>query len=297
MREFSPDSSYFVVDGTGAYGNGLSGLCDSVERWSVDPTNANASPTWVEKAGGDSFTSVEVTDTAIYVGGHFRWLNNPFCGDTPCQGAIDYRGLGALDPVNGLPLDWNPGGVIKLGYYDFLPTDKGLFVGGDYLVTGNCSCAGLAYFPLAGGHTPPASTVATLPVDVYAAGADAVAAARPTSSTGSTLAGPACPRSTTVRTGPLTDSDPSWYRPQRQQYRRLRHGGQRQSGRCRRRRRVGDLQPVSAGTRTTPRWSLVVPGRGRHPRAGPALLRQPLLRHLAGGSARLQRQRGWSGLS
>ena len=91
------------------------------------PHHANASPAWVEYAGGDSYTSVQITDTAIYVGGHYRWQNNPFCGDCAGQGAINFRGLAALDPSNGLPLNWNPGGILKLGYYDFLPTDKGLY--------------------------------------------------------------------------------------------------------------------------------------------------------------------------
>ena len=168
--QFAPDSSYFVVDGTGAYGNGTAGLCDSASRWNFDPTNTNASPAWVEYAGGDSFTSVQITDTAIYVGGHYRWQNNPFCGDCAGQGAINFRGLAALDPSNGLPLNWNPGGILKLGYYDFLPTDKGIFTGSDFLVTGNGTHKGIAFFPLATGHTPPASTVATLPVNVIRLG-------------------------------------------------------------------------------------------------------------------------------
>ena len=210
--QFSPDSSYFVVDGTGAYGNGTAGLCDSASRWNVDPTNTNATPAWVEYNGGDSDTAVQITDTAVYIGGHYRWQNNPFCGDCAGQGAIDFRGLAALDPVNGLPMAWDPGGVEQLGYYDILPTDKGIFTGSDFLVTGNATHKGIAFFPLASGHTPPASTVPNLPANIIRLG-------RPATAANSGIlyrvnaAGPALPA---IDNGPdwaADNSDPSSYRP------------------------------------------------------------------------------------
>ena len=81
---FAPDSSYFVVATTG----GATGVCDSVTRWETGAVGSGQTPTWQDPSGGDSLTQVAVTGTAVYVGGHQRWMENSGAGSgaagTPC---------------------------------------------------------------------------------------------------------------------------------------------------------------------------------------------------------------------
>jgi hypothetical protein len=37
-----------------------------------------------------------------------RWMNNDAVGDVAAGGAVSRDGLVALDPQNGMPLDWKP---------------------------------------------------------------------------------------------------------------------------------------------------------------------------------------------
>ncbi len=167
--QFSPDATYFVTVTTGAYGNGTNGACDSAMRWNVDPNNTNAAPYWAEYSGGDSFTQVEVTEHAAYVGGHFRWLNNPFAADRKSFGAVDYRGMAALDPVNGTPLtNWIPMHPLKLGVYDLYANEQGLYVGSDYPVVSGQTRSRIALFPYS-ASTPSQATEVSLPTEVYRA--------------------------------------------------------------------------------------------------------------------------------
>jgi Malectin domain/PKD domain len=175
---FSPDGSYFAIAATGGGGisynaDGTRSLCDSVSRWSTTDTGTAVQPTWVDWTGNDSFWSVAVTGTAIYLGGHQRWLNNPNGSDSPAAGAIPRPGLAAVDPASGMPLAWDPGRNPRgAGAYALLATPLGLYVGSDTNYIGNFQYERdeLAYFPLAGGSTPASETTASLPANVYEAG-------------------------------------------------------------------------------------------------------------------------------
>jgi len=81
--DIAPDSSWFVVNTTGAWG-GANSMCDTATRWELPPTSSGTGlqPTWVDYTGGDTLWAVEITDAAVYVGGHQRWENNP----TPTPG-------------------------------------------------------------------------------------------------------------------------------------------------------------------------------------------------------------------
>ena len=167
--DISPDGSYFVIPTTGAY-RGTSTLCDSVSRWELRTEGTDIKPTWVNWTGGDTAWTVAITSAAVYVGGHFRWLNNPFAGDRAGPGAVPRSGIAAVDPINGLPLSWNPGRSRGVAVWDMLVTDTGLWVGSDTDRLANRYHGRIGFFPLAGGTTIPRPNPGTLPGDVHLAG-------------------------------------------------------------------------------------------------------------------------------
>ncbi|POH60676.1 PKD domain-containing protein [Arthrobacter glacialis] len=169
--DFSPDGNSFVLGSMGGYGSGPPSLCDTMSRWETNATGAAVTPTWVNYTGGDSIYALENTGSTVYFGGHNRWVNNPFAADRAGQGAVEREGIGALNSVNGMPIDWNPGRDRGRGVFDMMATSQGLWVGSDtdriarYLYR-----ARIAMFPVAGGTTIPTASAPALPVDVMQSG-------------------------------------------------------------------------------------------------------------------------------
>ena len=131
--DFSPDGSYFVVVSTGYVplaGQVGTALCDATARFET-ANPAPSVPTWINYTGGDTLHSVAVTDRAVYVQGHQRWLDNPQGRDSAGPGAVSRPGIGAIDPVSGLALPWNPTKERGVGGKDLLVTARGLWVGSD----------------------------------------------------------------------------------------------------------------------------------------------------------------------
>ena len=131
--DFSPDGSYFV---------GHHHRCVRRRRGQRHDVRHDSAlgdqrrstgndPTWVDYTGGDTTYGVAVTGGAVYIGGHMRWQNNPFQGDQAGPGAVPREGIAALDPVNGLPLSWNPGRTRGVGAQALFATPPGLWVGSD----------------------------------------------------------------------------------------------------------------------------------------------------------------------
>ena len=200
---FSPDGSYFIVDATG--GGNAGTACDATSRFETDPTNANANPTWIDQTGGDTVWATTVTNSAVYIGGHNRWNNNPLGVDHAQPGAVPRPGLAALDPVSGRPFTWNPGrNPLGAAVFAEYATPTGLWIGSDTIWIGNYKYQRprLAFFPYAGGYSPTSTATNALPGTVYVAGSK-VAANSNVLYRVHTGGEPSRP-STTVRTGPVT---------------------------------------------------------------------------------------------
>ncbi|WP_347059410.1 PKD domain-containing protein [Blastococcus sp. HT6-30] len=169
--DFAPDGSYFVIVSTGGSHPGT--LCDAAGRFDTASTGQAVEPRWVNETGGDTLFSVEVTGSAVYVGGHQRWMNNPTGRDSAGPGAVPRPGLAALDPSTGLPLAWNaarhPRGV---GAQAILATASGLYVGSDTEYIGNREYfrPRLAFLELAGGSSVAPAPARQLPATVVLAG-------------------------------------------------------------------------------------------------------------------------------
>jgi PKD repeat protein len=176
--QFSPDGSYFVVAVTGGgagqrNSDGTQTSCDTAARWATGATGSDVRPTWIDYTGNDTFLSVAITGTAVYVGGHQRWVNNTKGSDQPGEGAVPRPGIVAFDPLNGLPLTWNPGRSPRgAGAYALLATSDGLYVGSDtdYIGPGKYLHRKIAFFPLAGGYRLAANSAGSVPGDVYLLG-------------------------------------------------------------------------------------------------------------------------------
>ena len=163
--DYAPSGLFFVVSTTGAHG-GAGMACDSTARFETAAAEA-AVPSWTNNTGGDTTYAVEITDSVVYTGGHARWQNNPFRADTPGQGAVSRPGIAALDPINGLPLSWNPTRDRGVGVFDFMVTDQGLWVASDTTRIGADHLRSrIALLPVGGTQFHGVRTP-SLPNDVY----------------------------------------------------------------------------------------------------------------------------------
>lgn len=168
---FSPDGSFLVIATTGGQNSGS--LCDTAARFETSASSNDLQPTWVNYTGGDTLWAVAVTEQAVYVGGHQRWLNNSLGSDYANSGAVPRPGLAALDLDTGLPLKWNPGRNPRgAAVFALLPTSDGLWLGSDTEYLGNFSTRRprLAFFPLAGGAKETSDSTANVPGTLFSAG-------------------------------------------------------------------------------------------------------------------------------
>jgi hypothetical protein len=146
--KFSPDGSYFVVAATGRASSPTK-LCDSAARFNVAGAGVHP-PVWVQLTGGDSLYSVAVTGAAVYVGGHQRYLDNPYGTDDtgPGPGAVSRPGIGALNPTTGKALAWNPTRTRGVGVRAMVTTPNYLIVGSDTDRLGREYHGRIGMFPL-----------------------------------------------------------------------------------------------------------------------------------------------------
>ncbi|MFY1633781.1 delta-60 repeat domain-containing protein [Solwaraspora sp. WMMB335] len=159
---FGEDSSYFVV-GTNGGAGWPAAYCDALLRFETATRGSNIDATWVNFTGNDTITAVAVRNGIAYLGGHFRWLNNPNRSDAAGNGAIDRLGVGAVTVATGMPVNWNPrrsgGSALPPGAVSWGPDvpvlwfgSDGLYFGHDSDGMGNEYHGRLGMFPTAGGR-------------------------------------------------------------------------------------------------------------------------------------------------
>jgi hypothetical protein len=146
--KFSPDGSYFVVAATGRASSPVK-LCDSAARFETGGSGRH-NPTWVQRTGGDSLYAVAVTGSAVYLGGHQRYFDNPQGTDAhgPGRGAVSRPGIGAVSPTTGRALSWNPTRARGVGVRCLIPFSHGLLVGSDTDELGKEYHGRVGLFPL-----------------------------------------------------------------------------------------------------------------------------------------------------
>ncbi|MCW2797923.1 PKD domain-containing protein, partial [Nocardioides sp.] len=168
--EMSPDGSFFVVASTGGPHSGT--LCDTAARFETYAAGTALTPTWTDTSGGDTLWGVEVTQSAVYVGGHQRWMNNPNGSDRAAQGAVPRPGLVALDPQSGIPLKWNAGRNPRgEAAYEIYETDAGVWVVSDtdWIGDRRYQRPRIAFFPYSEGSNTASKNSGSLPGNVYIA--------------------------------------------------------------------------------------------------------------------------------
>lgn len=147
--DFSPNGRWFAVDSTGYVprkGDLGSTVCDAAARFETRIAHPKR-PTWINYTGGDTLQSIAVTDAAVYVQGHNRWLDNPLGRDTCGPGCVSRRGIGAINPTTGRALQWNPTKDLGVGGKDLLLTPAGLWVASDTTTIGGETHERLALMP------------------------------------------------------------------------------------------------------------------------------------------------------
>lgn len=151
--DFSPNGTFFVIVATGFItqaGQENTAICDATFRFETGPLNpppTTVSPTWRNYTGGDTLHSVVVTNAAVYVQGHERWVSSTSASG--CFGSCVSRpGIAALNPSNGAALSWNPTKDRGVGGKDLLLTPAGLWVASDSTHIGGEIHERLAFLPL-----------------------------------------------------------------------------------------------------------------------------------------------------
>lgn len=148
--EVSPDGTYVVLAADGGdfpfWGR------DSAVAFDITALNgANQQPRWVAR-NFDSTYSVGISEDAVYLGGHFCWVEGPqapepwpgdgeFTNNNSCFGSspasrfapevVNRDQIAAFDPATGKALDWDPGSDGHEGVLSIEVIGRGLLVGHD----------------------------------------------------------------------------------------------------------------------------------------------------------------------
>ncbi|WP_210649111.1 PKD domain-containing protein [Nocardioides sp. SYSU D00065] len=186
--DIAPDDSYFVV--SSGSGGDAPPISDTAIRYDLDAESLqddDAQYTWISRHF-DSIYSVAITEQAVYLGGHFQFIESP-SSDDPWPGldnvgygtgqGLSGYGLGdqvvrrdhiaAVSTATGKALEWNPTGGSNSfeGDKAMEATARGLFVGGDGMFKGGVRTGRVGFFDLTTETFPaPApDTTITTPIE------------------------------------------------------------------------------------------------------------------------------------
>jgi large repetitive protein len=165
--DIAPDDSYFVVtSGSGGDAPPISDVAIRYPLTDASLTDSNVQYKWISR-NFDSTYSVAITEDAVYIGGHFGFVDDP-SADVPYpglqnvgygtgQGLAGY-GLGdqvvrrdhiaAISTDTGRALEWNPTGGSNSfeGNKAMEATPRGLFAGGDGMYEGGVKTGRVAFY-------------------------------------------------------------------------------------------------------------------------------------------------------
>lgn len=162
--DISPDGTWFAV--SSGSGGDRPPINDTIVAFPLTGGD-DVQPLWISRAF-DSVYSVAISEQAVYIGGHFGWNESPTSpqpwpgltdqGYGTGQGLSGYglgdavvrrEHLGALNPVDGTSLEWNPTSNSFEGNKTLELTSRGLWTGGDATTQGEYNVGRLAFFDLA----------------------------------------------------------------------------------------------------------------------------------------------------
>jgi hypothetical protein len=131
--DFGPRGDVFGFAGTGfvpATGDIGRTVCDAAALYAT--TDAPSRPLWINYTGGDTLHSIAITGAVVYVGGHQRWLDNPYGVNDAGPGAVPRAGIGAISTSTGRAIAWNPGKTRGVGAKAlYAVSGRGLWIGSD----------------------------------------------------------------------------------------------------------------------------------------------------------------------
>jgi hypothetical protein len=149
--DFSPDGATFgFVSGGYVPQAGDLGrtVCDATALYDASSMSARSRPIWVNYTGGDTLHSLAITGAVVYIGGHQRWLDNPYGRNSAGPGAVPRPGIGAISAATGRAIGWNPGKERGVGAKALYATSAGLWVGSDTRLFNGRVRDSIAFCPL-----------------------------------------------------------------------------------------------------------------------------------------------------
>jgi large repetitive protein len=185
--DIAPDDSFFVVSsGSGGDAPPISDTAVAYPLTAASLQNSDVQPLWISRHF-DSIYSVAITENAVYLGGHFGFIESPTsCGDPtqprggePCFAGLENVGYGtgqglagyglgdtvvrrdhiaAVSPTTGRAIEWNPTGGSNSfeGNKAMEATSRGLFIGGDGMFQGGVRTGRVAFYDFNTVANPPA---------------------------------------------------------------------------------------------------------------------------------------------